>query len=208
MAEEKDMQEQPIVMGSRANEVVQCHQCGKELKVEDRHSFDAGEGKEVYFCSECLEEINAMLEEETKNPNIFGATALGILASIVCGIIWYMIVLASNTEWGILTIGIGFVIGWAVHLGSGKKRGTQLQIIATVLTLLTLILSEMFIGCHFIGQAPETSGASWQIFLAIVLSGHLPALALEVIKNAGPIGIVIWLFGVYFAYSIPKPTRL
>lgn len=206
--EKLEQQEEKIVMGGKADQIVNCQRCGKEIKVQDGHSFETEDGKEVYVCNDCIAQINQALEEETKNPNIFGAILLGLIAGIVCGLVWYFVVTMSNTEYAILTILMGWFVGSAVCKGAGNKKGMRLQIIAALLTAITLVLSELFIGLNFIASDPEVNMTISQLFLGSIFTGDIFNLLWEVIKNAGPIGLLIWGFGLFWAYSIPRPTKI
>ena len=209
MSEENfEQREEKIVMGSKAEEIVKCQQCGKEIKVQDGHSFETEDGQEVYVCNDCIAEINRALEDETKNPNIIGAFLLGLLAAIVCGLGWYFIVTQSNTEYAIITIVMGWIIGKAVCRGSGHKKGGKLQLMAAIFTALAIIISELFITMQFVASDQEVNMSISQLFLGATFSGDIFYLLWEVIKAAGPIGLLIWAIGIYWGYSIPRPTKI
>lgn len=207
MAEEKT--EEKIVLGGRANEIVKCADCGKEITVEERHSFEGENGQDIYFCDECMTKINQALAEETMNPNMVGAGILGGLAGILGGIIWFIITAATKTSFGIIAIGLGWLIGKAVSLGAGNKKGVQLQIMAALIMTAFLILSEYFIFLYLLGRQPDIN-MSVSGVLAQVLNGGMffESLGWFVKSMISPIGLVIWGFGIYMAYIVPKPTKL
>ena len=210
MAEENVQQsEEKIVLGGRADEIVKCADCGKEITVEERHSFDGEDGKDIYFCDECMAKINQMLEEETKNPNMLGATALGVIAGVLGGIIWFIITSATKTSFGILAIALGWLIGKAVSLGAGNKKGIKLQILAATIMIIFLLLSEYFIYLYFLGKEPDVNASAPMVFLALLKGGvFFKSLAWFAKWFISPIGLVIYAFGIYTAYILPKPTKL
>ena len=201
-------QEEKIVMGGKAEQIVKCQQCGKEIKVAEGHSFETEDGQEVYVCNDCIAQINQALEEETKNPNMFCAILLGLIAAVVSGVVWYFVVTLSNTQYAILTILMGWFIGKAVCKGSGNKKGMRLQLLAAIFTVFALFFSEIFIALQYIAQDPELNTSVSNLFIGAVLSGEIFNIILPVIKNVGPVGLLIWGLGVFWAYSIPRPTRI
>ncbi len=209
MSEENmEQQEEQIVMGSKAEEIVKCQKCDKEIKIQDGHSFETEDGQEVYVCNDCIAEINQALEDETKNPNMLGAFLLGLAAAVIGGLGWYFIVTQSNTEYAIITLIIGWLVGSAVLKGSGHKKGLPLQLMAVILTALALLISELFITIQYVASDPELNLSMSQLFLNSILSGNIFGLLWDIIKGAGPIGLLIWAFGMCWAYSIPRPTKI
>ena len=209
MSEENiEQQEEKIVMGSKAEEIVNCPRCGKEIKVKDGHSFETEDGQEVYVCNDCIEQINQAIENETKNPNMLGAFLLGLVAALIGGLAWYLIATYSDIRYGVMTILIGWLVGSAVYKGSGRKRGLKLQIIAAFLTAAALIFSELFAVMQYVASDPELNLSFSQLLINSLLSGNIFNLMWEIIKAAGPIGLLIWGLGVFWAYSIPRPTKI
>ena len=207
MTEERT--EEKIVLGGRANEVFNCADCGRQITVEERHYFEGENGEDIYFCEECMAKINHALAEETMNPNMVGAGILGGIAGILGGIIWFIITAATKTSFGLLAIGLGWLIGKAVSLGAGNKKGLQLQIMAALIMTLFLILSEYFIFLYLLGRQPEVNLPMAGV-LAQILSGGIffESLGWFVKSMISPIGLLIWGFGIYMAYIVPKPTKL
>ena len=197
MTEENNTQtEEKIVLGGRSTEIVKCAKCGKEITVEERHSFEGENGEDIYFCNTCMEEINKELEEETKNPNMLGAIALGSIAGIIGCIIWFIITSATKTSFGILAIGLGWLIGKAVSLGAG-------------IMIVFLLLSEYLIYLYLLGKEPNLNMSVPVLFAQIISSGMFLKMLVLFIKWAvSPIGLIIWGFGIYMAYIVPKPTKL
>ena len=138
---------------------------------------------------------------EMQNPNMAMAAMLGALAAVIAGVGWFWFVIITNFEIGYVAIGVGFLIGYGVLLGAGKKRGQSLQVMAALFTFLTIYLSKYCIFLHvmkkyLLENRGYTPGALFFIspFDQTVLR-----------SVASPIGILIWAIGIYFAYSIPKP---
>lgn len=198
-----------ITMGSRVNEIVQCAKCGKELKIEQRTAFAGDDGEDIYFCEDCLSEINKELENQTQNPNMLGAIFLGLAAAITGGLGWFLLTILINKSFGYAAIALGWLIGYAVCLGSGNKKGFKLQVIAAILTTLSLIISEFMIYLHFVGQAPEINVSAPILLTYLALSGKFLFAIENFAKDMiSPIGLLIWGIGIWFAYCVPKAEKL
>src|SRR6185503_1710751 len=154
----------------------------------------------------CRGEVEKVLQAETENPNMIMALVLGSVAAIVAGVIWYYFVILSGYQIGYIAIGVGFVIGWAVVLGAGKKRGPKLQIMSAALTLVTLFTSEYFMALHYIRQYLLENKAEYPDYNGemFFLSPFDPDILGGMIS---PMGLLIWGIGIYFAYSVAK-TRV
>ncbi len=199
-----------IVLGGKADEVVTCAGCGKELKVEERHSFEGENGEDIYYCDECLAQINQAFEEETKNPNILFAMVASVVAGLVGGFAWYWITVLTNYQVGYLAIALGWLVGVATCFGAGHKKGKALQLISVAATLITLLLAEFMITLHYIGAEPNYNMSSTALLNHLLAQDYsLVALFITIIKNSiSPIGLVIWGVGLYTAYVMPKPRKL
>jgi hypothetical protein len=122
--------------------------------------------------------------------------AAGLVAAIVGGVVWGLIVKMTEYEVGFVALGIGFIVGTAVVLGSGNKRGLPLQVIAVVLALIGILLGKylafvwsvnaeadelgipielgLFSGDSFEGFTDSESGVwSWFDLLWIAIAGYV-----------------------------------
>lgn len=192
-----------IKIGAKASESVYCSQCQKEVTGSQCYTYKGKKGEAIFLCDSCREVAEKAFQEETKNPNIAGALFLGALAAIIAGIAWFAITVLTGYQIGYGAIGVGFLIGYAIIFGSGKKRGATLQMMSVALTLVTLFIAQYFISLYYIrkyllenkAQFPDYDG---QWFFVSPFS-------LEILSTMiSPIGLLIWAVGIYFAYSLPK----
>lgn len=199
--------EQKIEIGVKATEDVECSNCKKTIPGAEAHSFRDKENNDVFMCDECKKLVDEQFDKEVKNPNYLGAIVLGILAGIVAGVIWYFIEIATQRIIGYVAIGAGYLIGLAVVYGSGKKRGPSLQIISAVITLASIFGASYFSALHFINQyiADELSalGETYNGFFGV---SPFDQDLLEMVIS--PLGILIWAFGIYIAFKLPKKRAL
>jgi hypothetical protein len=100
-------------------------------------------GKYITAVEQQLKEI-AQSEQMTGTEYLPGSIG-GLLAAIVGGVLWGLITMATNKEYGIAAIGIGFLAGGGVLLFSGKKKGLPLQIIACVTSVLGILVGKYWI---------------------------------------------------------------
>lgn len=196
-----------IKIGARANELVQCGQCNKEVTASQAYRCKGKKGAVVFVCEGCKEVLEKAFKAETENPNTPMAILAGLFAAILAGVVWYAFTVLTNYQVGYIAIGVGFLIGFAVRLGSGNKRGFSLQMISAGITLLTLYVSQYFVFHHYArkyllehkAEFPDYNG---QFFL---LSPFNPDILRDMIS---PIGLIIWAVGIYFAYSLLKPRSI
>jgi hypothetical protein len=82
-------------------------------------------------------------------PGIAG----GLIAAVVGGFLWGLIVILSEYEIGIAAWGIGFLAGFGVVRFAGGAKGTPLQVVAVVSSLLGIVLGKYISYAYFFKQA-------------------------------------------------------
>jgi hypothetical protein len=201
------MMENEIKIGVKAAEDVTCSNCQKLLPGSEVHSFRGKDNQDVFFCSECKKLIDEEFQKEVENPNYIGAIILGILAGIVSGFLWYMIEVGTNRIIGYVALGAGYLIGWAVVFGSGKKRGPTLQFISATITLISILGASYFSALHFINKYIfdefAKQGETYTKFLWI---SPFDSDLMQMIIS--PMGLLIWGIGIYIAFRTPKAKKL
>jgi hypothetical protein len=88
---------------------------------------------------------------EVRSGVFLTATLAGVVAAIVGGVAWGLIVRWSDYEIGFAAWGIGFIVGTAVVFGAQHHRGLPLQLIAVVLALAGIVLGK-YLAFVWIGQ--------------------------------------------------------
>jgi hypothetical protein len=69
------------------------------------------------------------------------STVYGLGAGVVGAIIYYAVIAITNFEIGIVAILIGYMVGYAVHKGAGARGARRFQVLAVVLTYLSIALA-------------------------------------------------------------------
>jgi Ca2+/H+ antiporter len=120
-------------------------------------------------------------------------------------VVWHVVVVVTGYEIGYVAIGVGWLIGLTVHIGSGRKRAAPLQALSAGITLLTLVVANYFTFLHFLRAyliEQKTEGYGGQFFFVSPLE---PSFLQSLIS---PIGLLIWAIALYVAFSVPKPRAL
>lgn len=197
-----------ITIGSAKEQEAECLQCHKKGKANEFFSYEGKNNTDAYLCTECRKKVNAELESKTKNPHLLGALALGGAASIVGGVIWYFLTILIQREFGYVAIGLGYLVGMGVHFGSGRKYGRTLQVIALLLTLVTIFVAKYFIFNYFVSEYIQSNLGEFPDFqLGDVVM--VPIFSADFLKElVSPIGLLIYAIGAYVAYRVPQMKKV
>jgi hypothetical protein len=124
----------------------------------------------------------------------------GLIAAIVGGVAWGLIVKLSDYEVGFVAWGIGFLVGTAVVLASGGAKGRQLQITAVVLALVGILIGKYLGYALIVQEEAESFGASIGL-----VSGDMFRLFREDIDAIFGLFDLLWVgLAVFSAWRIPQ----
>jgi hypothetical protein len=187
--------------------MVKCENCGNEI-LEGQEVEIRGKKKSdpiVTICSNCAMSLEKVFQTETEDINLPGAVGFGVAAALITSFMWYAIVVFSGYELGIIAIGVGWVVAQAVILGSGRKRGPNLQILSILLIAVAMGLSEYLIVRHFIVQSlsEELTGE----FPLLLPLADMLTIVFEGIK-ANPLTLLFWGIALWEGYTLPARHRL
>jgi hypothetical protein len=99
-------------------------------------------------------QLARVAEEERYTGSALGpGIAGGLIAAVVGGFLWGLIVILSEYEVGIAAWGIGFLAGFGVVRFAGGAKGTPLQVVAVVSSLLGIVLGKYISYAYFFKQA-------------------------------------------------------
>jgi hypothetical protein len=203
----KENEDLQIKIGSKAQELVKCSQCQADVPGAQAYTYKGKKGQTIYLCEKCRDITEKKFKEETENPNLLMAAVVGTVAALVAGVAWSLFSVFTGYQIGYVAIGVGFLIGYAVIWGSGKKRGAPLQLISAGITVVTLLVSQYFLVLYYarkyaIEHAAEIPGYQGQWFF-------VPLFHPDVLKAMfSPMGLLIWGIGIFFAYSLPKARSI
>lgn len=105
-------------------------------------------------------EVMRTAEAEQYSSEALGpALAGGLVAALVGGIVWGLIVIVTDYEVGFVAWGIGFLAGFLVVRFAGGRKGVPLQAIAIVSSLVGIVLGKYITYAYFLKEAVrETFG--------------------------------------------------
>lgn len=152
------------------------------------------------LCAACAENIRQQFGGTgSDGARLLQAVLFGIGAAVVGGAIYGAIMAYSGWEIGLISIGVGIIVGKAVRHGSGNLGGTLYQILAAVLTYAAIAGAYAFTAYHMM-PAPDGGDLVALIFAAY----RLPFAA----GAENVLGILIISFGVYQAWQLNRGLQL
>jgi hypothetical protein len=180
-----------------------CSNCKKKITGEPNRVTD--ENVTLDLCNECYNKIQDDINKTTKDINYLMAVFLGIVFGILGAFLWFIVVVLTKYQLGIVAIGVGFLVGYGVSIGAGKKKSLSLQIISMILAFISIIIGEYLILNHYSRQYLLEQGYK--------LSGYFlnPIIIIkDVFLNIkqDPLTLLFWGIAIYFAYAFIKPLKI
>lgn len=184
-----------------------CASCGVEIMPGSEVLVQGKDrNQKITLCQSCAAKVDATFLAETEEPNLFGAMFFGGVAAVIASAVWYLIVTISNYELGIIAVAVGYIIGQAVFIGAGRKRGLLLQIGSGLITIGSMVVSYYFILRFFLAASlvAEGSTKTLPLLLPLDLIGEL----FGVLVSESPLSLLFWAIAVWEAFIIPAPRKL
>lgn len=92
-------------------------------------------------CERCRRGVEEEWNRGSAAARLGKAVGLGVLAMIGCSVLWYIVLKLTDSQWGILAVVVGLVVGGAVRKGSNGRGGWRYQALAIVLTYTAIVSS-------------------------------------------------------------------
>lgn len=183
---------------------------------KERINFEAA----VVVCPNCLADMQAEVRRRTAGADltlglIWGIVTTLIFTSVMCWLIWAQRDSTAHTWWWwigfFLSILPGFIIGKAVYIGVGRKSSRRQQILALVLTIIS-IYTQFYVAqlawYNFLDDIQYTIGHNMDWVDPAALSARMVVDFIQ----AGPlvsIAIVLaGLLGLATAWFVSQGPRL
>jgi len=133
------------------------------------------------------------------------AIALGVLATIACSVAWYLVLKLTGSEFGILAIVVGLVVGGAVRKGSNRRGGWRYQALAIFLTYTAIVSSYV---PYMLDQARQPDAAvatdSVRADSSALTKESATAAAKSPKTSPRPLVVVVAIIlGLGFLYALP-----
>ena len=134
------------------------------------------------------------------SDSVLLAFSAGLLAAIVGGVAWGLIVKFSDYEVGIVAWGIGLVAGTAVVFATRGAKGTHLQLIAIVSALVGILLGKYLSYAFVVQEQADDAGVSLGLF-----SSDMFRFFREDLDNVFGLFDLLWVgLAVVTAWRVPQ----
>lgn len=128
--------DEPLDFSAPATETgpVTCTACKQEIA--DQY-WTAGPAVICEHCKTAVEQGQQAETDVASRTGRFGRALVYGLGGMLAGAaIWYAVAKLANLEVGLIAILLGYLVGRAVFIGSGRRGGRRYQVLAVVLTYL------------------------------------------------------------------------
>jgi hypothetical protein len=144
-------------------------------------------------------------EAEQSGPtrwlDMAAGAGLGLATAAAGALGWFLTVLITDAQYGIIAMAVGALVGRAVVLGSGAARSRRLQLVSVGVTLVGLLAAEYLIDRHFLASAAKEGGGPVPMLLA-------PGDAISLVGDGlreDRWTLVFWALALWPAWWIPAP---
>jgi hypothetical protein len=174
----------------------------------------------VYFqikgtpvCGGCAEKLRAQIPRDSHGAFV-RALLFGVGGALLGLVLYVAFALATGLIIGWVSLAVGYIVGKAMHLGSGGVGGRRYQIVAVLLTYFAVSISAVPIAIeqsrmHHQAQA-QSAGTGTQPPAHVNVGRTIAVLALVGIASPildlrdpvhGLIGLIILFVGIRFAWQ-------
>ena len=112
---------------------ISCASCTRQI---EKSYFVANQQS---LCADCSEKLRIHFQRKSTAGDIFKALGFGFAASILGFIIYYAVLKITGYELSLISILVGFIVGKAVMIGSGRRGGVVFSLIAVFFTYLSIV---------------------------------------------------------------------
>jgi hypothetical protein len=95
------------------------------------------------MCPNCRHGVEAAFRGGSGLARFVKATIFGTAAALVGSVIYYAFIKATNANWALISILVGFMIGSAVRKGTGNRGGRVYQLLAVFLTYSSIVAMHL-----------------------------------------------------------------
>lgn len=176
-----------------------CAACGEPIT----DVYFEGNGKVV--CPRCRDAVMASHSGGSGVRRFFKATVYGILAGILGAAIWYAVRAGTGYEVGLIAIVVGILVGGAVKAGAKGRGGVGYQLLAVVLTYLSIAANYVPDIVRALRSDTDVAD-NWIALVIITAVTAVSAPFYGGISNI--IGLLIIGFALYQAWVINKPSQV
>jgi hypothetical protein len=167
-------------------------------------------------CAGCTTKIRARNPPDS-HAAFVRAVVFGIGGAVIGFALYVFVALATGLAIGFVSLAVGFIVGKAMHLGSGGVGGRRYQIVAALLTYIAVSMSAVPIAIHHMQQhqaqvsttteqsQPRNLGKAIGVLVLVGVAS--PILDLQD-PTHGIIGLIILFVGMRFAWRFTAGRSL
>ena len=175
-----------------------CVACSKPVT----DSYWEANGKLV--CTACRDLLLAARTGGSRMLRLLRAGGLGLLAALAGAVAYHFVRKATDIEFGLLYVGVGWLVGTAVARGAHHRGGLGYQLFAVALTWVSVAWSTVPTIVESLGQGEQQLTGPFAWLFAAVFSMAMPvAVGLE-----SPIMILITGFALWQAWKVNRRAPL
>ena len=131
--------------------------------------------------------------------NLGKAIAAALGAAVVGAVLWAVVTVMTKYQIGIMAIGVGFLVGWAVRV-TGRSGAPVLGYVGAVFALIGCLLGNLLTISGFISA--ETAVPLSDALAKLLLQ---PATAVSMMQESfSPMDLVFYAIAVYEGYKIAR----
>jgi len=181
-----------------------CARCEKRLTEGDRVTAN-----DRVFCRSCYETLRFELQRAvaamSENINYPMAALGAVLGGTAGALVWWGFTVLTKIGFGLLAVGIGFLVGHGAARFAGGKRSRGLQALSVAVGVLSFLVAAYLVNMTFINEILAARGAP----------GRVPFPPRSLIMfyrvleaNFGIMKLVFLAIVIYEAWIIPRPLKL
>ncbi len=206
MADQKDTKKQQEAQQKAVAYIVE--QLKKGVPKQAIVDYFVNSGVDRAVANSLVESVHTELLQEAEKEqfscgSLVIASAAGLVAAIVGGIIWGLIVIATDYEIGYMATGIGLLSGFAV-LFFTEKKGLPLQIIAVVSALAGILVGKYFTFYSIVKDLLIDEYGAVAESISIFDGEMFRLFFLSISDIASPYDILWIVLAVIAAWRIPR----
>ncbi|HEU4556859.1 MAG TPA: hypothetical protein VFS20_03380 [Longimicrobium sp.] len=159
------------------------------------------------ICSGCRIRMEGVGQpDEGPAIRFLRAAAFGAGAAIAGSVIYWAILAATDRNFALIAILVGWMVGRAVHVGSRERGGWGYQSLAIALTYLSICTSFTSVIVEGLRQSGETGDAPAAL---LYLAGFFISIPMPfLIITESPFTVVIIGLGLWQAWASTKRVKL
>jgi len=160
-------------------------------------------------CPNCRQQIDTAFSGGSKPGRAVKAFAAGIAAAIAGFVVYWGIRAATGYEFGLVAILIGFMVGGAVRWGAEKRGGLFYQLMAVVLTYMSIASNytpDVIQGLRQRNAEDTAVEASADVAIQNGETKTAPAAATSAPSTQGGRSLPLWfelIFGFIVSLAVP-----